>query len=131
MTQPLQKILFVDDDKDILLIAEYSLKSLDNVTVKFLNSGEAAVQEAIQFQPDLILLDVMMPVMDGIATFKALHLLPNLSNTPIAFITARAQKDDIIEYFKLGVVDVIVKPFDPLTLAYQIQNVWEKCQKKE
>jgi CheY-like chemotaxis protein len=75
--------------------------------------------------PDLILLDVMMPRMDGIATLKALQLLPNLAHIPIIFLTAKAQKYEVEDYFKLGIADVIVKPFDPNTLGSAIVRIWE------
>lgn len=126
----LSKLLFVDDDNDILSIAKCCLESLNDTTVKYLSSGEAAIQEALIFQPDLIIMDVMMPKMDGIATLKALQMIPSLANTPVAFITAKVQKEEISQYFNLGVIDVIIKPFNPLTLASSIQNIWDKYQEK-
>ena len=87
---------------------------------------EEAVKIALEFQPDLMLLDVMMPKMDGIATLQAIKLLPSLVNTPVIFITARSQKDEIESYRKQGVLDVITKPFDPSTFA---QNLIKICSK--
>lgn len=80
----------------------------------------------MEFQPDLILLDIMMPKMDGIATLQAIKLLPSFVDVPVVFLTARAQKSEIKEYFKYGVIDVIVKPFDPISLPQIIQQIWEK-----
>ena len=76
----------------------------------------------------MILLDVMMPGMDGIETLRALKLIPSLSHIPVAFLTAKAQKKEIEDYLRLGACEVIVKPFDPLTFPSQLQSVWEKCQ---
>lgn len=126
---PLKKIIFVDDDNDILTIAKYSLEESDK-TIKYINSGEEAIQEALIFNPDLILLDVMMPKMDGISTLNAIRLLPSLSKTPVVFITAKVQKEEIANYSKLGILDIIIKPFDPITLASTIQKIWDSYQEK-
>jgi two-component system OmpR family response regulator len=127
MDTALKKILFVDDDEDVHMIIEFCLREIPNVEIRSALSGEEAIGIAISFQPDLILLDVMMPKMDGIATLEALKLLPNSAKTPVVFITAKAQKSEIDGYIKYGVVDVIVKPFDAATLAETVQNIWKKC----
>lgn len=98
--------------------------------MKYLTSGEGAIREALTFQPDLIILDVMMPKMDGIDTLNAMHLLPSIAHIPVVFNTAKVQKEEIARYYKLGIVDVIIKPFDPLTLASSIQNIWDKYQEQ-
>ena len=72
------------------------------------------------FAPDLILLDVMMPGMDGPTTLKALRQIESLSQTPVAFMTAKIQPNEIAEYKLLGAIDVIPKPFDPMTLSKQV-----------
>jgi CheY-like chemotaxis protein len=130
MVKTLKKILFVDDDEDILTIAKFCLIGLTDISIKYVNSGEKAIQEALQFQPDLILLDVMMPKMDGVATYKAIRLLPTLSLIPIAFVTAKVQKEEIESYLKLGVVDVISKPFNPLTLPETVLQIWTSYSKQ-
>lgn len=126
----LTKLLIVDDDVDILKVAKFALKTLPEVTIKFLNSGEEAIKEALIFQPDLIILDVMMPKMDGVATLKALHLLPSLIDVPVVFFTAKVRKDEIANYHHLGVIDVIIKPFDPIALPRNIEAIWKTYQKK-
>lgn len=128
MIKNLKKILFVDDDEDIHLIVRMCLQEIPDLDLQSALSGEEGIKIAMQFQPDLILLDVMMPIMDGISTLQALKLIPAFAKTPIIFLTAKAQKNEIEEYFKLGVFDVIVKPFDPLTFAQNIQQIWEKYQ---
>lgn len=124
--QPLNKLIFVDDDEDLLKIAQYCLEDLSGTTIKYLRSGEATIQEALIFKPDLILMDVMMPKMDGIATVNAMRLLPTLAEIPVVFITAKVQKEELNHYYKLGILDVIIKPFDPLTLADTVRAIWNK-----
>ncbi len=126
--KPLTKIIFVDDDPDLLTIAQYSLENIPNISVKYLSSGEAAIQEALQFKPDLILLDVMMPKMDGIATFNTMRLIPSIAHIPVVFITAKVQKEEITHYSMIGILDVIIKPFNPLTLQADILKIWDKFQ---
>lgn len=126
MNQQLKKILFVDDDEDIHLIVKICLREIPNVEFRSALSGEEGVKIAMDFQPDLILLDVMMPNMDGISTLKTLRMLPSLSTTPVIFVTAKVQKSEVDEYFKYGIVDVIVKPFDPNTLAKSVVAAWER-----
>ncbi|MEI8365441.1 MAG: response regulator [Parachlamydiaceae bacterium] len=126
MTKELKKILFVDDDEDIHLIVTICLRDIPHVEVLSAYSGEEAVKSVMDFHPDLILLDVMMPKMDGISTLQALKLMPSVCTTPIIFITAKAQKNEIEEYLKYGVLDVIVKPFNPMTLAKEIQSIWDR-----
>lgn len=131
MVKDLKKILFVDDDQDIHFIVKICLQEIPHVEVRGATSGEEAIKTAMEFNPDLILLDVMMPKMDGLATLKTLRLMPSFAETPVVFITAKAQKNEVDEYFKQGVVDVIVKPFDPIKLAQDVQNIWSRYQEKK
>lgn len=116
--------MVVDDDSDTLLVIKYCLEEIPSVTVKYASSGEEALQVLQGFIPDLILLDVMMPAMDGFETFKAIRKLPSLKKTPIVFFTAKVQKKDIEKQLAFGAFDVIVKPFD--SLPDQILSIWEK-----
>lgn len=124
--KPLKKILFIDDDSDILTIAKYAMSEHSEYSIKFLTSGEEGIKEAINSPPDLILLDVMMPAMDGIATFKALKLMPKLSHIPIVFFTAKVQKNELQQYLDLGAIDIIIKPFDLAALPDIIEKIWSK-----
>ena len=130
MGKALSKILFADDDPDIHLILNISLQAIPNVEIKSALSGEEAVKIAMEFLPDLILLDVMMPKMDGIVTLKTLRLLPTFSKTPVIFLTAKSQKNEVEEYLKLGILDVVIKPFDPIKLPTTLLELWEKYQRK-
>jgi two-component system, OmpR family, response regulator len=126
VSQQLKKILFVDDDDDIHLIVKVCLRDIPNIELRSAYSGEEAIKIAMDFKPDLILLDVMMPSMDGIATLKALRLLPSLTQTPVVFLTAKALKNEVEEYFKYGILDVISKPFDANTFVKNIVEIWDK-----
>lgn len=126
--RPLTKLILADDDEDTLIIAKYCLEDLKDVTVKYVTSGEATVEEALKFNPDLMLIDVMMPKMDGIATLKAVRLLPSISHIPIVFFTAKVQKQELSKFVEMGAFDIITKPFDPLTFANRVLNIWDKYQ---
>lgn len=130
MKNKLKKLLVVDDDEDILVIVRYSFAELQNVEVRYASTGEQAIQEALSFQPDMILLDVMMPKMDGIMTLNALKFFPSLANIPVVFFTAKVQKEELNNYSKLGIIDVIIKPFDPLLLADNVLQIWDRYQDK-
>lgn len=124
MNHPLNRILFVEDDPDIQTIAHLGLQAVGGFTVKICSSGREAVEVAPTFNSDLILLDVMMPGMDGISTLKALRELPSTANTPVIFLTAKVQTHEVTSYKELGVLDVIAKPFDPMTLSLTLNHIW-------
>ncbi|MCH7539004.1 MAG: response regulator [Proteobacteria bacterium] len=125
-TPPLTRILYVEDEPDIQAIARLALETIGGFTVEICSSGSAAIEAAPRFAPDLILLDVMMPGMDGIDTLKALREIPQTVTTPVIFMTAKVQKQEIERYKELGAVDVIPKPFDPMTLAAVIKDIWQR-----
>ena len=89
------------------------------------SSGAEAVAKAPGFDPELILLDVMMPELDGPGTFRALRDREDFEMPPVIYMTARAQLSEIEEYRRSGAIDVIVKPFDPMTLAAKVQEIWD------
>ena len=126
MLQSLNKVLYVEDEDDIRTVAQLALEAVGGLTLKSCSSGEEAVQAAVSFAPDLILLDVMMPGMDGPSTLAALHKLDPLKDVPVIFMTAKVQPSEIAHYRSLGALDVIAKPFDPMTLADQVRAVWER-----
>lgn len=130
-TKTLKKIVVVDDEEDILDIIRFALEDMSGVEVRAFNSGQELIQESLAFKPDLILLDVMMPEMSGQTILKAIRLFPPIAKTPIIFITARIQKEEIQEYLQLGAIGVIQKPFNPLTLAHDIQRHWDRYQQSK
>jgi two-component system, OmpR family, response regulator len=130
MTTPtLTRILMVEDDADIQVVAQLALEVLGGFTVCMCSSGRAALEAAAAFHPDLILLDVMMPDMDGPSTLAALRALPYTAATPVIFMTAKVQPQELTVYKALGVPDVIAKPFDPMTLAATITAIWSGYQR--
>jgi diguanylate cyclase (GGDEF)-like protein len=114
----------VEDEPDIRAVAQLALESLGGFQVRICSSGHEAIQAAAAFDPNLILLDVMMPGMDGPSTLRALRALPPTAATPVIFMTAKVQPQEVAEYRAMGVLDVIAKPFDPMTLADTIQTIW-------
>lgn len=126
MSKALDKILYVEDDPDIQAIAIMVLDAISGFTLEACASGNDAVTKAVAFGPDLVLLDVMMPGMDGPETLQALRKLPELANTPVVFMTAKVQPQEVQGYLDLGAVGVIAKPFDPMTLADQLREIWAR-----
>ena len=121
----LSKILYVEDDPDIQGVAQMALEMVGGYTLCVCSSGVEAVEKAQAFAPDLILLDVMMPDMDGPTTLLELRKLPGLADTPAVFMTAKVMPADIAHYKSLGALDVIAKPFDPMALATRIGEIWK------
>jgi two-component system alkaline phosphatase synthesis response regulator PhoP len=113
----LKTILIIDDDEAIREIAKVSLELTTSWSVLTAASGREAIATAQRACPDAILLDVMMPEMDGPAVLKALRSQPALPQIPVLFLTAKIQKADLREFKDLGVQGVISKPFDPLRLG--------------
>ncbi|NJM33438.1 MAG: response regulator [Rhodomicrobium sp.] len=126
----LQRITYVEDEPHIREIVQLALEELGGYTLQVCESGAEALDNAPIFHPDLVMLDVMMPGMNGIQTFRSLKQLPHLADTPIVFVTAKAQKHEIQQYLSLGAIDVIPKPFDPVTLPADIMTIWRRTQDK-
>ncbi len=127
MAAELKRILYVEDESDIRTIAVAVLEAVGGFAVVACKSGEEAVKAAPEAHADLILLDVMMPGMDGPATLKALREIPETARTPAVFITAKVQPGEIEQFKALGAIDVIAKPFDPMKLSGQISEIWQRC----
>ena len=122
----LKKIMLVEDDPDIQLITRLSLEASGGYDVRVCGSGAEAVQSARAYAPDLILLDVMMPGMDGVATMDALRELPEMAAIPMVFFTAHAQRHVQQELLLRGALGVIVKPIEPDALVEQIRMLWQR-----
>lgn len=125
MIRPLQRILLVEDDPDIQAVGQLALEAVGGFTVQLCSSGNAALEQAPTFAPDLILLDVMMPGMDGMTTFTALRQNPLTATVPVIFMTAKVQVHEVAHYKELGALGVISKPFDPMTLSNLILEIWQ------
>ncbi len=120
----LNKILYAEDEPDIREIASLALEGIGQFEIITCESGIEVIDLAMSFQPQIILLDVMMPNMDGPATLKALKGHETLKDIPVVFLTAKILPDEIARFKASGAVDVINKPFDPMTLAEQITYIW-------
>jgi two-component system OmpR family response regulator len=126
MKAPLERVLYVDDDPDIRAVGTFALEGVGGLTVKACGSGAEAIAAAASFSPQLLLLDVMMPEMDGPATLQALRTLAVTASTPVVFMTAKVQPKEVELYSQLGAIQVIAKPFDPMTLAVQVRAIYER-----
>ncbi len=123
--KPLSRVLLVEDDPDVQVVASLALSEIGGLLVEVCGSALEALSAAPVFQPDLILLDVMMPGMDGIAALEALRKDPRMAATPVVFMTARAQSHEVARYRALGSLGVITKPFEPESLAETLRGLWE------
>lgn len=119
------KILHIEDEDDIREIARMALADVGGFEVESAASGREGLEIARRGGYDLILLDVMMPNMDGPTTLGALRADPVSASIPVVFMTAKAQTQEIERYKALGALGVITKPFDPMTLADEIRALWK------
>ena len=117
------RILIIDDEDDIRAVAALSLETVAGWEVAVASSGAQGVARAERFQPEAILLDVMMPGMDGLATVEALRKNPQTAPIPVVLLTAKTQSSEQQQLAVIGVNGVLMKPFDPLTLAGQIATI--------
>jgi CheY-like chemotaxis protein len=118
-----RRILIIDDEDDIRQVAALSLETIAGWDVVLANSGRAGVEAAVKEQPDAILLDVMMPEMDGPTTFLKLQATPQTAAIPVLLLTAKVQGSDQRRFAGLGVSGILFKPFDPLLLSKQVADV--------
>ncbi len=124
MKNSLDRISYVEDEPDIRAVAELALTKIGGFTLDICANGAEAIERTPEFMPDLILLDVMMPGIDGKEVLKQLQKIPETARTPIIFMTAKAQRHEVEAYKALGAIDVIPKPFDPLMLSSNIRKIW-------
>lgn len=120
------RVLYVEDEPDIQEIARMALETLGGFELRVCSGGAEALEVATGFGPDIVLLDVMMPGMDGIETLDGLRRLPELDAVPMVFMTAKVQPREETALRDAGAVDVIPKPFDPLTLADEVRAIWTR-----
>jgi CheY-like chemotaxis protein len=127
--RPLKRILLVEDDPDIQEVTTLLLSEIGDFEVQACGGAADGLAMARVFNPDLILLDVIMPGLGGQAALTAFRKMPETASTPVIFMTARVQPDQISEYRNLGSLGVIPKPFDPETLFDTIQEMWDRHEK--
>ena len=124
---PLRRILLVDDQRVMRSIAELSLGKLGGFIVRICASGEEALETAVEFAPDLLMLDVNMPQLNGVQTLEQLRALG--ITAPVVFFTVKVEAPDIERFNGLGALGVIAKPFDPLKLPAQLKALWARRKK--
>jgi CheY-like chemotaxis protein len=124
MNRELSHVAYIDDDSDILSIAEIGLRVAGKLNAALIHGPDLALEQLARAEPDLILLDVMMPGTDGPTLLQQLHHHPLLAKTPVIFMTARVQPHEVAHYMALGAIGVISKPFDVMTLADDIRKIW-------
>lgn len=122
----LGKILYAEDEPDVQTIVQMVVEAMSDYEIKICGNGRLLLECVEEYSPDLILLDVMMPEMDGPETYKNLQANEITKNIPVIFMTAKAQVHEVQLFSESGVVGVITKPFDPMTLCPEIQQIWEK-----
>ncbi|MBL1261991.1 MAG: response regulator [Thiotrichaceae bacterium] len=122
----IERVLYVEDEPDIQAVARVALEAVGGFEVQIYNSGSDAMDhldEIKSFNPDVILLDVMMPGMDGPSTLEALRKERDFVDTPVIFMTAKVQPHEVADFKAMGALDVIPKPFDPMSLSQSIQTI--------
>ena len=123
----LSKIIYIDDQLDIRLMAEYALTYNGNYDVLMCESGAEALDKIDEFAPDLILIDVMMPELDGPTTISEIRKIASFKNTPAIFITAKIIPPEVVELMShdAAVIGLIHKPFDPDEISNRVQSFWD------
>lgn len=128
LANELKRILYIEDEPDIRIIAQMALEMVGGFTVEVCYSGWQALEKAADFKPDLFLLDVMMPELTGPETLAKLRKQPQFKSTPAVFMTAKVQTHEIDDYKSPSVIGVIPKPFDPMSLSEEILSLWKGDQ---
>ena len=122
--RPLKRICYVEDDEDVQRIVRTALERIGKMTVAVVTDPTEAIATMAEFRPDLVMLDWMMPVMDGPTLFRQMKLRPETKALPVVFITARASQADLDDLKQLGAAGTISKPFSPKDLPEQLRAIW-------
>jgi len=122
--QPLQRICYVEDDEDIQKIVRMSLERIGKMTVQVVGDPMLAIEAIKAFKPELVMLDWMMPGMDGPTLYRKMKETPEVRDLPVVFITAKASQKELDELRALGAAGTISKPFSPRDLPAQLQAIW-------
>jgi two-component system OmpR family response regulator len=125
-TRDFQSVLYVDDDADICSVVQATLRIVPGLNVQTADSGQQAIDLAYELRPDLVLMDVMMPGLDGPSTLKLMRQSVLLADIPVIFMTAKVLPAEISQFLQFGAIGVIVKPFDPLKLYADLVALWHK-----
>ncbi|WP_426209948.1 response regulator [Massilia sp. TWP1-3-3] len=126
MSKVLKSILYVEDDLHVRTTAKLVMEVIGKFDVRDCSSGREALLAARDFAPDLILLDVLMPELDGVTTLAMLRRMPHLAHVPALFVTGLTSEADIARYMDAGAIGVIPKPVLPMRLTGQLHSMWNK-----
>ena len=124
--RPLERVCYVEDDEDIQRVVRVSLERIGKMSVEVVTDPTRAIEAMQAFKPDLVMLDWMMPIMDGPALFRQMKQHPETSALPVVFITAKAAQRDLDELAALGAAGTVSKPFSPKDLPEQLRAIWRK-----
>jgi two-component system, OmpR family, response regulator len=122
--QPLQRVCYVEDDEDIQKIVRVSLERIGKMSVEVISDPMVAIDAIMSFKPELVMLDWMMPGMDGPTLYRRMKEIPEVRDLPVVFITAKASQRELDELRSLGAAGTISKPFSPRDLPEQLQAIW-------
>ncbi len=123
--QPLNRICYVEDDEDIRRIVRVSLERIGEMTVEVIGDPLLALEAIKAFKPELVMLDWMMPGMDGPTLYRKMKEVPEVRDLPVVFITAKASQRELDELRALGAAGTISKPFSPKDLPQQLRAIWQ------
>lgn len=123
--ESLERVLYIEDEEDIRIVADIALKTIGGLDTRCCASGPEGLATLETFPAQLILLDVMMPGMDGPSVLSEIRNNEQYKNTPIVFITAKVQADEVDQLLSLGANAVISKPFEPMDMAQKLKDIWE------
>lgn len=121
----LKRILYAEDEPDVQTIVEMTIQAMSDYEIKICDNGKKLLDCVEDYNPNLILLDVMMPEMDGPTTFNNLQQNKNTKDIPVIFMTAKAQVHEVEKFKEIGALGVITKPFDPMSLCDEILEIWK------
>jgi len=122
--KPLERVFYAEDDEDIQRIVRMSLERIGKMTVMVEGNPLKAIEGILAFKPDMVMLDWMMPGMDGPTLLKAMRERPDTAHYPVVFITAKATVKDHAELAALGAAGIVSKPFSPKDLPEQLRGIW-------
>ena len=126
----LQRILVADDEPDILEIARIALETVGGFEVSTCSSGKRLLERLPEFEPDLVIVDVLMPDMTGPEVFEVIRRQPEFDAVPVIYLTGMVQEEELESLRARGVADVILKPFDPMALADRVNGVWKGAHER-
>ena len=121
----LRRIMAVEDDEDIRVLMDVALQAVSGFELASCSSGEEALEKIAEFSPDLLILDAVMPNMDGVQTLRAIRSMVGLPEIPAVFMTAKTHPAERERFMNEGAIDVLPKPFDPMTLGQALQDIWD------